>query len=76
MGMCAGVCGCAQVCTGVRGCAQVCTGVPGVCGYAWVFSGRVRVWERVCGCVGGCTGVRDCARVFIDLHWGTHVCVG
>ena len=50
---------CAQVCTGVRRCAQVCTGV---CGYAWVFSGWLRVWKRVHECVQVCTGVRVIVR--------------
>ena len=71
MRVCAGVPGCAQVCTGVHKCAQV---YPGVCGHAWVFGGWVRVWERVRRCVRVCMIGHD--WVCVDLHWGTHVCVG
>ena len=78
--------GCVRVCAGVYRCARVCTSVHGctgcvrVCmGVQWEGAGvgeSMRVCGGVHGCARVCTGVRDCARVCIDLHWGTHVCVG
>ena len=51
------------VCAGVRRCVRVCTGVW------WVGAG-------VGECARVCTGVGDCAWVCVDLHRGTHACVG
>ena len=83
-GMCAGVCGCAQVCpggvrrcvrvfAGVHKCARVCAGMHG-CSVGGCGCGRE--YANVCRCARVSTGVRDCARVCIDLHRGTHICVG
>ena len=62
-GMCAGVCGCAQVCVGVRRYVQVCAGVRGC----------ARVCQGVRRCVRVCAVVPGCAQVCMGVWW---VCEG
>ena len=72
--VCAGVCGCARVCVGVHGCAQVCASVH-ICMWVGVgVSGWVRyapVCMGVCGSVRKCTGVCECVcwRNFQNISW-------
>ena len=74
--VCVGVCRCVRVCAGVHKCARVYRVCAGMHGCSVGGCGCGREYAGVWGCARVCTGVRDCARVCIDLHWGTHVCVG